>query len=141
MTILISSLPNLSMAQGRRKDEIVQQLQHPLPSRIYPPSSGRRAGRRTSNPPPKSFRHSTPGDIQARGKDIQTPPSSSTESFNPRSNDSNISFPPPPPGPPPIDIRDRDGDRRYRDDRHGRRGTDEELRFTGEFNSPKDGEK
>jgi hypothetical protein len=141
MTILISSLPNLSMAQGRRKDEIVQQLQHPLPNRIYPPSSGRRAGRRTSNPPPKSFRHSTPGDIQARGKDIQTPPSSSTESFNPRSNDSNISFPPPPPGPPPIDIRDRDGDRRYRDDRHGRRGTDEELRFTGEFNSPKDGEK
>jgi hypothetical protein len=110
------------------------------PSQTYVPGSGRPTGRRTSSPPLKSFRHSTPSDIQAGAKYGQTP-SSSTSSFNPGSYGSNPSFPPPPPGPPPIDIRDRDRDRRYRDDRHGRRGTDEELRFTGEFNSPKDAEK
>lgn len=88
----------------------------------------------------KNFRHSTPGDIQAGGKYGPTP-ESSTSSFNPGSYGSGSSFPPPPPGPPPIDIRHGERDRRYRDDRHGRRGTDEELRFTGELNSPRDAEK
>jgi hypothetical protein len=97
---------------------------------------GRPAGRRTSSPPLRNFRHSTPDDIQTARYGAN--PSSSTSSFNPGSYGSNPSFPPPPPGPPPIDIRERD--RSYRDDRQ-RRGTDEEVRFTGEFNSPKDAEK
>lgn len=110
-------------------------------SQTYIPGSGRPAARRQSSPPMKNFRHSTPGDIQAGGKYGPTP-GSSTSSFNPGSYGSGSSFPPPPPGPPPpIDIRHPERDRRYRDDRHGRRGTDEELRFTGELNSPKDAEK
>ena len=103
---------------------------------------GRPAGRRPSSPPLRNFRHSVPDDIQGGGK-YGPGPSSSTSSFNPSSYGSTTSFPPPPPGPPPIDIRGERGDRRYRDDRqYNRRGTDpEEVRFTGEFNSPKEAEK
>ncbi|KAN0113022.1 hypothetical protein V8E51_005973 [Hyaloscypha variabilis] len=105
---------------------------------------GRPAGRRTSSPPIRNFRHSIPDDIQG-GSKYGAGPSSSTSSFTPGSYGSNTSFPPPPPGPPPIDIRTggERSDRRYRDDRqYNRRGTDpEEVRFTGEFNSPKEAEK
>lgn len=112
-------------------------------SQTYVPGP-RPAGRRTSSPPLKSFSHSTPGDIHAGGKYGPDPSSSSSsftnqsQGFNPGSYGSNTSFPPPP-GPPPIDIRERD--RRSRDDRQYRRGTDEEIRFNPEVNSPRDAEK
>jgi hypothetical protein len=100
--------------------------------------------RRASSPQFRSFRHSTPDDIQAASKYGPNPSSSSSsftnqsQTLNPGSYGSNSSLPPPP-GPPPIDIRERD--RRPRDDRQYRRGTDEEIRFTSEFNSPRDAEK
>lgn len=108
-------------------------------SQTAPP---RPVGRRTSSPPLRNFRHSIPDDLQGGGK-YGPGPSSSTSSFTPGSYGSNTSFPPPPPGPPPIDIRGERGDRKYREDRqYSRRGTDpEEIRYTGEFNSPKDAEK
>jgi hypothetical protein len=116
-----------------------QRTQSTVSQDYVPPP--RATGRRTSSPPLKSFRHSTPDDIHSASKYGQNPSSSSSsftnqsQTFNPSSYGSNNSFPPPP-GPPPIDIRER-----ARDDRPHRRGTDEEIRFTGEFNSPRDAEK
>lgn len=121
-------------------------------SQTYVPS--RPTGRRPSSPPLRNFRHSTPDDIQA-GARYGANPSSSSSSFNFSSYGSNPTFPPPPPpGPPPprdpdlrtaeMPIRQvpdgRGRESKYRDERQ-RRGTDEEFKFTGEFNSPKDAEK
>lgn len=100
---------------------------------VPPPRPG---GRRTSSPPLKKYSDSSPLDIDAGGSKYGLGPSSTTSSFSGPSQPG--SFPPPP---PPIEIRDSK-DRRSRDDRHNRRGTDEEARFvTGEFNSPKDAER
>ncbi|KUJ18293.1 uncharacterized protein LY89DRAFT_45107 [Mollisia scopiformis] len=102
-----------------------------------PPRSG---PRRTSSPPIKSFSNSTPLDIHNTSKYGPDPASSSSsgftnqsQSFNPGSYGSTGSFPPPP---PPVDIH-----RRSRDERGYRRDTDDDLRFPGEFNSPRDAEK
>lgn len=100
-------------------------------SYIPPPRSG---GRRMSSPPLKKYSDSTPIGLDAPGSKYGPGPSSTTSSFSAQSQ--STSFPPPP---PPIDIRDNR--ERRRDDRHYRRGTDEEPRFTGEFNSPKEAEK
>lgn len=102
-------------------------------SYIPPPRAG--GGRRTSSPPLKKYSDSTPVDLDVPGSKYGPGPSSTTSSFSiPSSYPSSI-----PPPPPPIEIRDsRD---RRRDDRPYRRGTDEEGRYTGEFNSPKDAER
>jgi hypothetical protein len=105
--------------------------------------SSRSRGRRTSSPPMKSFRNTAPEDINLTSK-YGANPSSSTSSFTPGSYESTKSFPPPPPGPPPpIDIRgsDRDSNRRSRDERQYRRNIDDDVRFAGEMNSPRDAER
>ncbi|KAH7351084.1 hypothetical protein BKA65DRAFT_250777 [Rhexocercosporidium sp. MPI-PUGE-AT-0058] len=108
----------------------------------YPPRAG--GGRRSSSPPFKSFSQSSPDDIHSTSSSKYGPnPSSSSSSFttnpsstfSPSSRGSDPVFPPPP-GPPPVDIH-----RRSRDERQYRRGTEDESRFTGEFNSPRDAEK
>ena len=99
-------------------------------SYILPPRSG---GRRASSPPLKKYSDSTPIDLDVPGPKYGPGPSSTTSSFSAQSHPG--SFPPPP---PPLEIRDRE---RRRDDRHHRRGTDEEPRYTGEFNSPKEAER
>jgi len=106
----------------------------------YPPRAGTR---RSSSPPFKSFSQSTPDDLHSASSKYGPNPSSSTSSFttNPSSTfspsrGSDSVFPPPPSGPPPVDIH-----RRSRDERNYRRGTEDDSRFTGEFNSPRDAEK
>jgi hypothetical protein len=101
-------------------------------SYIPPP---RPRGRRASSPPLKKYSDSTPIDLDVGGSKYGPGPSSMTSSFSAPSYPN--SFPPPP---PPIEIRDN-RDRRSRDDRQHRKSTDEEARFTGEFNSPKDAER
>jgi hypothetical protein len=104
---------------------------------------GRPVKRRTSSPPLRNNRRSVPDDIHGGGK-YGPGPSSSASSFNPGSYGSTTSFPPPPPGPPPIEIRGERRERRYHEERQtqNQRGSDpDEIRFTGEFNSPKDAEK
>jgi hypothetical protein len=97
---------------------------------IPPPRHG---GRRPSSPPVmKKYSDSTPIDLNVDGSKYGPGPSSTTSSFSVPN-----SFPPPPP--PPIDIRDNR--ERRREDRQYRRGTDEEARFAGDFNSPKDTER
>ncbi|KAL5321648.1 hypothetical protein ACEPPN_009608 [Leptodophora sp. 'Broadleaf-Isolate-01'] len=107
----------------------------------YPPRAG---ARRSSSPPFKSFSQSTPDDLHSASSSKYGPnPSSSSSSFttnpsstfSPSSRGSDPVFPPPP-GPPPVDIH-----RRSRDERQYRRGTEDESRFTGEFNSPREAEK
>ncbi|KAG4426467.1 hypothetical protein IFR04_000349 [Cadophora malorum] len=107
----------------------------------YPPRAGTR---RSSSPPFKSFSQSTPDDLHSASSKYGPNPSSSTSSFttnpsskfSPSSRGSDPVFPPPPSGPPPVDIH-----RRSRDERNYRRGTEDDSRFTGEFNSPRDAEK
>lgn len=101
-----------------------------------PPRSGQR---RPSSPPLKNFSNSTPNDIHNASKYGPDPSSSSSsgftnqsQSFNPGSYGSTGSFPPPP---PPIDHR------RSRDERSYRRDPEEDVRFPGEFSSPRDAEK
>ncbi|KAG0646283.1 hypothetical protein D0Z07_8325 [Hyphodiscus hymeniophilus] len=94
-----------------------------------------RGGRRPGSPPLKKHSDSTPIDLDISGGSKYGPgPSSTTSGFPIPSHSS--SFPPPP---PPIDIRDNR--ERRRDDRQYRRGADDEPRFTGDFNSPKDAER
>ena len=99
-------------------------------SYVPPPHS---AGRRASSPPLKKYSDSTPTDIHVSGSKYGPGPSATASSAPSQPS----SFPPPP---PPIEIRNN-RERRSRDDRQYRRGTDEEARFTGEFNSPKDAER
>lgn len=101
----------------------------------------RTRGRRTSSPPIKSFRNTAPEDINITSK-YGPNPGSSSSSFTPGSFESTKSFPPPP-GPPPFDMRDgnRDPNRRSRDERQYKRNIDDDLRFAGEMNSPRDAER
>jgi hypothetical protein len=99
----------------------------------YNPSV-RAKGRRTSSPPLRSFRNTAPEDINYTSK-YGPNPSSSTSSFTPGSFGSTNSFPPPP-GPPPSDPN-----RRSRDQGQWKRTMEDDLRFTGEMNSPRDAER
>ncbi|CZS88046.1 hypothetical protein WAI453_000442 [Rhynchosporium graminicola] len=107
----------------------------------YPPRAG---VRRSSSPPFRNFSQSTPDDVNIASSKYGPNPSASQSSFatnpstfNTSHRDSDPSFPPPPSGAPPIDIR-----RRERDERQYRRsGAEDEARFAGEFNSPRDAEK
>ncbi len=111
----------------------------------YAPGTSRTGGRRTSSPPLKNFRHTSPEDINIASKYGPNPSSSNSsftnqsQTFSPGSFSSANSFPPPPPGPPPVETRD--AHRRSRDERQYKRNIDEDLRFAGEMNSPRDAEK
>ena len=108
---------------------------------------GLRTGRRTSSPPMKSFRHTSPEDIDNTSK-YGPPPSASTsgfanssqsKTFAPGSFGSTNPFPPPPTGPPPVRIHDIYP--HFRDERDYKGNIDEDLRFKGEMNSPRDAER
>ncbi len=96
--------------------------------------SARPGGRRPSSPPLKKYSDSTPTDLDVGSSKYGPAPPSTASSFSVPSHP--VSFPPPP---PPIDVRDNR--ERRRDDRQYRRGTDDEARFAGDFNSPKEAER
>jgi hypothetical protein len=110
-------------------------------SQTYAPPP-RAAGRRTSSPPLKKYSDSVPVDI---GGYKSGPPLSATSSnfsqssqhFGPSSYGPSTTTIPPPP--PPVDIRDS-RDKRARDERQYRRGTDEGI-LGAEFSSPRDAER
>ena len=114
---------------------------------VPPPRAG---GRRTSSPPIRGYSISQPDGIDIGRHKLGPPPSSTSSSFTatshgfaPSSYSSTSSMPMPMPGPPPpsVDMRDSRDRTPREDQQHNRRGTEEEAKLAGDFNSPRDAER